>query len=994
MTQRILCALTVSMLLVLWAGPAVFAQRTANVTGTIKDAQTGDALPGANVFLVGSGMGATTDINGKYFVRGVPAGSYTIRVTYVGYKTASASLTVPEGVDLRKDFTLVAVAIEGETVVITAQAAGQKEAINQQLTSMPVMNVVSAARIQELPDANAAESVGRLPGVSLVRTGGEGSQVVIRGLSPQYNQVTIDGVELPSDVASGNNLTSTDRTAQESQSNILGDRAADLSMISSSMLGGIEVIKAITPDMDATLIGGVVNFGLRKAARTGAAASGEAGEGSWIPRVELRAQNGYNSLKDTKGDYRFVGSLEQRFLDESFGVFVQASTERRNLSSNELGVGYVLNDKDHGDAGIPELSTMQLTDVFRNRQRVGGTVVLDYQHDNGEIGLMNFVSSSDTRVVNRGELIRPTPNDLWYNAGESNNRLNVLSNLLSVKQEIPLFHLDFKLSHSYSESDNPEDLSFECHQLDAGYANMVGVTKQHPSVIASLLKPDASRATLEGITTWESFSRERTITGNLDLETDVSLAEGLSSKIKFGGMWQHRSRSYDYNINSGSAWHEDALVGAFLKTYPWLTLYGGDLGFQNFVYQGYDYGTFLNGDYTLHYPINVDLMWALIPIAKNTSMVGFRGGYKVNVLGSTINDYDGTEDKSAAYAMVTLNVGDQISILPGIRYQNLSTTYSAMRGLVVPGGIQGHDTTVTHAHGYWLPMVHLRYRPLEWLQLHFAYTNTLNYPDYSSITPRYLIGTGFISYNNHRIKPATSENFDLVAAIHSNEIGLLTVNGFKKRIEDLIFFSKRYLTDLSAYPDLPPSGGSLYEFNTYVNNPIPIDVYGFETEWQTHFWYLPQPFTGLVLNINYTHIFSEASYPKSVLTTVYSEDGSFMQYSTDTSYTTRMLNQPNDILNLTIGYDYAGFSARISMLYQDNIFKQPDFWMQNRVNSDKYTRWDLSVKQELPWFGLQFFFNMNNITGENELDLNQKTGYPAHEQQYGMSADLGLRIRL
>jgi TonB-dependent receptor len=388
-------------------------------------------------------------------------------------------------------------------------------------------------------------------------------------------------------------------------------------------------------------------------------------------------------------------------------------------------------------------------------------------------------------------------------------------------------------------------------------------------------------------------------------------------------------------------------------------------------------------------------MWALIPIAKNTPMFGDRGGYRPNLLASTINDYDGTETKSAGYAMVTLNIGDQISILPGIRYQNLTTTYTAMRGLIVPGNrLQGGDTTLTQAHGYWLPMLHLRYRPLDWLQLHFAYTNTLNYPDYSTITPRYLIGTGYITYNNWRIKPATSQNFDLVAAFHSNEIGLLTLNGFKKRIKDLIFFSKRYVTDLSAYPDLPPAGGLLYEFNTYVNNPIPIDVYGIETEWQTHFWYLPQPFSGLVLSVNYTHIFSEASYPKSTLTTVYNDDGTFTQTANDTSYSTRLLNQPNDIVNVVVGYDYEGFSARVSMLYQDNIFKQPDFWMQNRVNSAKYTRWDLSVKQELPWFGVQIFFNMNNITGENELDVNQKTGFPANEQRYGMSADLGVRVRL
>ena len=59
----------------------------------------------------------------------------------------------------------------------------------------------------------------------------------------------------------------------------------------------------------------------------------------------------------------------------------------------------------------------------------------------------------------------------------------------------------------------------------------------------------------------------------------------------------------------------------------------------------------------------------------------------------------------------------------------------------------------------------------------------------------------------------------------------------------------------------------------------------------------------------------------------------------------------------------AGFSLRLSLLYQDNIFKRPDFWLQQRVLSAKFTRWDLSVKQNLPWFGMQLYFNINNING-------------------------------
>ena len=186
---------------------SLYAQQSVGISGIVKDSQTGEGLPGANIHLVGTGMGATTDIDGKYMVRSVPAGAYTLRATYVGYAEKQASISVREGQTVKQDFRLVAVGVEGEEVLVTAQAAGQKGAINQQLSALNIVNVVSRDRIQELPDANAAESVSRLPGVSLIRTGGEGSQVVVRGLSPQYNKVTIDGVEMPSNVASANNIT-------------------------------------------------------------------------------------------------------------------------------------------------------------------------------------------------------------------------------------------------------------------------------------------------------------------------------------------------------------------------------------------------------------------------------------------------------------------------------------------------------------------------------------------------------------------------------------------------------------------------------------------------------------------------------------------------------------------------------------------------------------------------------------------------------------------
>jgi outer membrane receptor for ferrienterochelin and colicin len=71
-------------------------------------------------------------------------------------------------------------------------------AINEQLTSNNIVNVVSAEKMKELPDANLAESIGRLPGVSIQRDAGEASKIVVRGLSPKFNRVTVEGVPMVS----------------------------------------------------------------------------------------------------------------------------------------------------------------------------------------------------------------------------------------------------------------------------------------------------------------------------------------------------------------------------------------------------------------------------------------------------------------------------------------------------------------------------------------------------------------------------------------------------------------------------------------------------------------------------------------------------------------------------------------------------------------------------------------------------------------------------
>jgi len=969
-----------ALLIVIHLCSSLTAHTEASVTlsGTVKDAKSGEPLPGANVVFVGTGFGASTDVNGRYTIRGISAGEYPVKVSFVGYQTYESKLTVnpPATGAMVKDYRLLPVTIEGEEIVVSGQAIGQNAAISQQLGALPVMNVVSAAKILELPDMTAADAVGRLPGVALIRVGGEGSQVIIRGMAPQYNQVTIEGVELPTDIPSNNNITGVDGVSGTLAR--LGDRAIDLSMISSNMLGGIEVIKAVTPDMDATLIGGTINFTLRRAARTTPMAPRNL---TWVPSIELRAEGGYNGLKNTRNDYRLVASLENRFFDESFGIFLQGSLERRNLSDNTMYASMTLLNKAAGYSAIPTVSAITVNDNFRTRERKGATVVLDFQHDGGEINLISFYNSGLTRTANRNIQVAVSGGSAVFGAGYNDNSIDVLSNLFTLKQDLPWFHVDLKLTQGLSENLDPRALNFTFQQRQA-LARPSDYLYNGPEITMRDLALDPARARYAGLSARGTETRERILAGYVDLQREFSITDGLLGFIKIGGMIQRRSHSYEYATESGSG-----DVQALLRALTSMGVAGGSLSAKSVYDPSYPVGEFLDGTYPAPYAFDMDLLITLAPAGGR--------GVSLDRLASTLNNYDGYETKSAVYAMASLSLGDNLSIVPGVRYQNLTTHYTGFRGIEVTRGVQGSNATVSVPHGLWLPMVHAKYQPTEWLQLRAAYTNTLVYSDYSTLSPRYLISmTGAITYNNFAIKPSTSENVDLVVALHTDEIGLLSFNGFRKRIEGLVFFSTRFLSDLSEFPDLPQARGMNYQLSTYINSKIPVDLYGLETEWQTNFWYLPGILSGFLLNVNYTHIFSEAKYPKSIMQWQYEEDGTATRVVADTFYTARLLNQPNDVLNLMLGYDYAGFSARISFLFQDNIFRNPDWWPQLRTTSGRYGRWDLSVKQELPWAGLQVYVNVNNLNTEEDVTNNMHRSFPVAIDQYGLSAMAGVRVRL
>jgi TonB-dependent receptor len=938
-----------------------------SLRGKVTDIATGEGLPSATIRIVGTGLGTVADVYGNYILRNLPDGNHIIRISYVGYKTFEQTIQLSHSQSLSIDFKLTAESVTGQEVIVTAQARGQAEAINQQLQAGAIVNIVSSTKIQEVPTANAAEAVGKLPGVSILRSGGEGNQIVIRGLSPKFNNIQVAGIKMAS--------TSSD------------NRSVDLSMISSYMLDGIEVVKAITPDMDADAIGGTVDFKLRQAPSS--------------LRYDLMLQGGYNDIKNSYDDYKIVGNGSDRFLDNDLGLFVQFDIEKRNRNANSMGSGYELISPILGQYNPLNIYSLNLSDVFRVKERYGGTVVLDYNIPSGSIIFNNFVSYSNTEATTISESYQ-LPSTHNYTVGVSKTDLTVAINSLKYTQDLSILKIDLEASHSFSESKAPGNFSFDFTERSA--FNAPPNRNIPPTMLPQYAVNNINNTEAGNLSYSERYSREQVAMGALNLTKGFTLTDYIAVDIKAGGKVNYMNRRHDLTseggfLNSGSgAPIKLAIMNAFFpeeladdKLGPNPNL----LPYRLFIDNNYKHSTFLKGQYALGATADIELIKKVMDVIRACEP---EGAYKQNVYNSITDDYHGSELRSAGFLMADFQWLNLVKLIVGARYEYEVRDYTAPSGNSTLGMSRDTyiyiDTTTNYTYGKLLPMIHLKIKPIEWFDIRFAYTNTLSRPDFIHIVPRINIGSDGISWSNYKLNPATSENYDLYLSFHENSLGLFTIGAFKKNITDMIFATNGKILLNPEEIGMPATekNKALY---TYINNPYKVNLWGIETSWQTNFWWLGDLFKGLVFDINYTHIFSEVNYPRTIVKSqMLFEPPWIIQTAVDTFYTARLINQPNDIVNVSLGYDYKGFSIYASMLFQSNIFSSTNFWEELRGITDDFYRYDISIKQELPLHGLQFFVNLTNVSRATDRNINQGDKFITSESFYGFGVDLGIRYRL
>lgn len=173
------------------------AQSSGTISGKVNDLATGEPLIGASIQIIGSTLGSSTDIEGHYTIKKLMPGKYKLRASFVSYDALILdSVQVSAGNTTVLNISLRAKSLQLEQVVITGKAAQGYEAalLNQQKKSVSITDGLSAEQMKRTTDANMADALRRIPGVTLT----DNKFVNLRGLSERYGGAQLNNATLAS----------------------------------------------------------------------------------------------------------------------------------------------------------------------------------------------------------------------------------------------------------------------------------------------------------------------------------------------------------------------------------------------------------------------------------------------------------------------------------------------------------------------------------------------------------------------------------------------------------------------------------------------------------------------------------------------------------------------------------------------------------------------------------------------------------------------------
>jgi TonB-dependent receptor len=891
------------LLSLLFVSSPVFAQSAKGViTGTVVD-NGGSALEGAQLKLFPLGIATVTNDRGEFAFPAVPAGSYTISTSFVGFKPSETKVELAVNQTQALQIKL-GVASVGEEIVVTAERVhGEADAINETRTADNILQVIPADVIISLPNANVADAIGRLPSVTLFRAEGEGEYIQVRGTEPRLTNVTVDGITIP---------------APEPDV-----RQVRLDVIPSALIDSIELNKTLSASQDANGIGGSVNLRTKSASEQ--------------PSFDVFTKGGYTPIMNGRAAAETGATYGQRFgKNKRFGILIDGS-----FDYNGRGI-------DNIQPALDPYSTFAQpfydNDTIREYRY--------YRYRDGIAGSADYKLSENTSFFAHGIYTDLKDwGDKWYYEPVSNT-LTSSGSALSTKLQAPKFYTSSKrpnasvgtlilggrhvddnswltwqvsASRSYEvdSAGNPKaDFAWNATKLDCNYNPAMQTDKYRPTFGPC----DGPNSILQTAADWtlKDITISTGLVAELDLTAQASYARNYTINGHFGTFEAgfkisnaHKSQNSTETVYDG--W---ATSGAGTASYSMPALQSG---FENTDYYN---GTYFGGKFG---PVSDFNKVQTLVLANPTSFPA--DPYKT-ALDNTPNIFHTIERIPAGYAMNTVDFG-KLHVQTGLR---IEATQMDTFGYVLtldpndPGGTPAGATpsglcTTPGQNNCWtiagiannpsyvdiLPSVQLRYGLTPDSNLRGVYARGVARPDPYQLVPYVTeddsASPASVDVGNPSLRPEHANNYDLIYENFLHPLGMIQVGVFAKQLTapqlEFIIPAGIDLADLPA-GTLPPNllatiqqystGGESFSTTQFINGENAF-LYGFEVGYQQHLNYLPSVFGGLGITANY-------SYTGSRIKGV--------PLRTDHP---RLIDQANNTWNLSPTYDTKRFSLRMGLAY-------------------------------------------------------------------------------
>ena len=925
--------------------------------GRVSDQSGAVYFEGAIVAVPDLNVERVTDAAGRFRFQNLPAGEYRLEVSYVGAEPVSVGVSVRDGRTERADVRIGSPVEIMENIIVVGQVAGAYGAINRMRAADNLISVVTSDSIGQFPDENVSEALQRINGVFIERNQGEGRFVGVRGIDPQLNVASINGLNVPAPESDRRNVA--------------------LDVIPSDLVESLEVTKTLTPNQDGDAIGGTINIkSLSAFDREGMS-------------YKLKGQSFYNDLQGSRG-HKFSGTFTNAFdfAGGELGLALSISTNEREFGTDNL-------EADGGwaeDNGVRYHEELEMRNYEITRKRNGLALNVDFRASETSSYFFRTLYSdfSGQEFRNRIEF-KLDKGDLEYDSDSltsSDTRMQrelkdryeaqeILSLQVGGEHLIGEWTVDYSAGYSEASEEEPGriDSQFELRGVEyARYENLGRV----PTLSYSADGAVAESFELDEIAIEDNFTSDEETAFKFDITREMTFA-GHPGYLRFGA--KHRARDK----------RRDAGLRVFEK---FDKAFDSAPTLSQFVSGNADYMLGAYGPY-VQPGLQRSFVWGNIRGVAACTLEGydkdacpFIMDEDASRVGSSA-DYDIEENVSALYLMQRIDIND-LRLVYGVRYEG--TDFTARGAYVRQVDVDGEDDIQISKSRYEsdyssvLPSINVRYKLSKNLILRGAYTQSIARPSFGDLNPT----PGAIEIEqdddevamavkagNPELKPYKSQNLDFAVEYYPGNIGVVSAGAFYKRIEDFVFDA-----DVSSVVDPAEYAGPIAVTDIEVLKPLngqSASLYGLELGWTRHFSELPGPLSGLMLMANATFTDSDADLG--------------LGPDTGRSAEAKLPLQADLVANFVVGYENYGWSVRLSSAYIGNRVAEINLADQsNDLYEDGHHQIDLTVKYDVTE-QLQLYFNAMNLGEEPNYRYYGRARYNAQYDEIGRSYVFGISYR-